>query len=148
MPVKQSIILTKTIDFSGFQLKTPENWKTLKMRGFDSYVGGITNDRDTLEFDFGDYSNNLKDDGACEIQLYANDTINGKAGYITKPKMKGKGFLGVYFGNIDGKKFNLHTRLNPKAEDTIISILQSIRFKTSDTTRNTGILKFAPIPCN
>jgi len=118
------------------------------MRGIDSYVDGITNDRDTLEFDFGDYSNNLKDDGACEIQVHADDTINGKAGYISKPKIRGKGFLGVYFGDINGAKFNLCSRLNPKDEDTIISIFQSIRFKTSDTTRNTQLLKFVPIKCN
>jgi hypothetical protein len=140
--------LVQTLDFRDFQIKTPANWKKLTMRGYDSYVGGLTNNRDTLEFDFGPYSNDLIHDGACEIELYADDTINGKAGYIAKPKIKEKGFVGVYFGDIDGDKFNLYTHRNPKAEDTIIAIFRHIRFKTSDTTHNTPTLKFVARQCN
>jgi|GEM_PF-1730908 len=132
---------TQTLDFGDFKIKTPKEWRKIKERGIDSYVGGLTNGTDTLEFDFGQYSNDLTD--TREEYLYADDTINGKAGYIAKPKIKGKGFIGVYFGNIDGDNFNLCSR-HPKNEKEIISIFQNIRFKTSDTTRNTRSIKFGP----
>ncbi|HTA84053.1 MAG TPA: hypothetical protein VK783_14010 [Bacteroidia bacterium] len=130
----------KTLNYGSFKIKTPSNWNKIKLEGIDSFVGGLTNGIDTLVFDFGLYSNSLTDD--FEKQLYADDTINGKVGYITKPKIKGEGFLGVYFENIDGDKFNLCGR-DPLNEDTIMLIFQNIIFKSSDTTKNSQSLKFA-----
>ena len=144
----QNTVLLKSIDFGSLQIKTPKNWRKLTMHGIDSYVGGITNEMDTLVFDYGNYSNNLIAGGQCKEQLYADVTVNGKVGYITKPKIKGNGFLGIYFGNIDREKFNLCTNRQSKNEDTIILIFQNITFKTSDTTRNTQVLKFAPKKCD
>jgi len=131
----------QTLYFEGFQIKVPKDWIKLKMQGIDSYVGALTNGFDTLEFDFGQYSNDLTDN--FENQLYADDTINGKVGYITKSKNNEKTFLGLYFGDIDGQRFNLCTP-HSKNESIIISIFQTIRFKTSDTTRNSRSIKFLP----
>lgn len=140
--IKKNIKLVQTIDFEDFQVKAPKNWKKLKMNGIDSYVGGLTDNTDTLHFDFGQWSNTLTDE--FEKQLYAMDTINGEIGYITKPKKKHKGLLGVYFGNIERQSFNLYA-YNYKNEKTIISILQSLRFNNSDTTRNSHTLKFVSV---
>ncbi|MEO6883298.1 MAG: hypothetical protein ABI199_04650 [Bacteroidia bacterium] len=135
------------IDFFGdFQMKTPRNWHKFKLQGIDSYIGGITNGRDTLTFDFGPYSDDFSD--IYETQMYANDTINGKFGIITKPKIKEKGYVGVYLENVNvGRdRFNLITQSKKnedvKNEDTIISIFQTIKFKNSDTTKNSQSLKF------
>jgi hypothetical protein len=129
------------IEFNSFYLKASKDWQKIRLQGFDSYVGGITNGKDTLSFDFGKYSSDLTEDS--DNQLYANDTINGKYGIVTKPKIKGKGTLGVYFENIDGRSFNLYT-LNSNNEDTIIDIFQSITFKTSNPAINSKSLRFEP----
>lgn len=145
IPPRSDSGLVQYLDFGSFQIKTPKKWKILKFQGIDSYVGGLTNGIDTLEFDYGRYSNELKDD--CEKQLYAYDTINGKAGYITKPKIKSEGLWGVYFGNIDKERFNLCAR-NVKDENSILLIFQHIKFKTNDTTKNSTMLKFESWNCN
>ena len=50
----------KTIDFGQFRITVPEKWNKFESNGIDSYVGGIiTNDNDTLKFDFGRYSGDL-----------------------------------------------------------------------------------------
>ncbi|WP_026838870.1 hypothetical protein [Gillisia sp. JM1] len=50
----------KTIDFGQFKITVPKKWNKYESKGIDSYVGGIiTNTNDTLNFDFGRYSNDL-----------------------------------------------------------------------------------------
>lgn len=51
---------TKTLDFGAFTIETPKSWKQIKAKGIDSYVGRIAiDDRDTIDFDLGWYSNTL-----------------------------------------------------------------------------------------
>lgn len=51
---------TKTMDFGGFSIQTPQSWQQIKARGTDSFVGRIAIDeKDTLDFDLGWYSNTL-----------------------------------------------------------------------------------------
>lgn len=133
------------IDFGNFKIVVPTGWKKLEFKGIDSYVGGLTDGNDTLEFDYGMYSNDLMDE--CETQLYADVTINGKVGYITRPKNKGEGICGVYFKNIDGNRFNLYS-VHPKKEDNLISIFRNIIFKTSDTAINSKSLEFKARSCH
>ncbi len=45
-----------TFDFKYFSLRTTKEWKIVRFRGIDSYVGGLTNGIDTLHFDYGPYS--------------------------------------------------------------------------------------------
>ena len=48
------------MDFGAFSIETPKSWKQIKAQGIDSYVGGIAiDDKDTLDFDLGWYSNTL-----------------------------------------------------------------------------------------
>jgi len=50
----------KIIDFGQFEITVPEKWNKYEKTGIDSYVGGIiTNNNDTLNFDFGMYSADL-----------------------------------------------------------------------------------------
>ena len=47
----------KRIGFGAFDIEVPSDWKEYKIRGIDSYVGGIiTSSKDTLIFDLGFYS--------------------------------------------------------------------------------------------
>ncbi len=51
---------TKTLDFGSFTIETPKSWTKIKEQGTDSYVGKIAIDnKDTLDFDLGWYSNKL-----------------------------------------------------------------------------------------
>ena len=51
------------LDFGAFTIETPISWKKIEEKGIDSYVGGIAIDeKDTLYFDLGWYSNNLTED--------------------------------------------------------------------------------------
>lgn len=50
----------KNVKFNGFSIEVPYNWKKLKLKGIDSYVGGLlTAQKDSIIFDLGFYSNSL-----------------------------------------------------------------------------------------
>jgi hypothetical protein len=50
----------KVLDFGLFTIETPKSWTKVNMQGTDSYVGDIaTDNKDTLSFDLGLYSNKL-----------------------------------------------------------------------------------------
>ena len=54
---------TKILDFGSFTITVPQSWGKIEHQGIDSYVGAIAIDeRDTLEFDLGWYSNKLYED--------------------------------------------------------------------------------------
>jgi hypothetical protein len=53
----------KTIDFGKFKITVPEKWNKYERSGMDSYIGGIITDKnDTLNFDYGLYSNDISKD--------------------------------------------------------------------------------------
>ena len=50
----------KTLDFGVFTIQAPANWIPIREKGIDSYIGSIAiGNGDTLEFDYGWYSNTL-----------------------------------------------------------------------------------------
>ncbi|SNR14477.1 hypothetical protein [Tenacibaculum jejuense] len=50
----------KTVNYGVFEITVPKKWSKYKIKGIDSYVGGlITNKNDTLIFDLGWYSPDL-----------------------------------------------------------------------------------------
>ena len=53
---------TKKIDFKVFEIEVPSQWKKIKISGIDSEVGAIvTEENDTIHFDYGSYSNSLEE---------------------------------------------------------------------------------------
>jgi len=69
---------TNTLDFGLFTIETPKSWTKIKVQPFDSYVGRIAiDDKDTLDFDLGLYSDNL-----TEYQKI--ETPEGNTFYIYK----------------------------------------------------------------
>src|ERR1700761_3791910 len=64
------------LDFGAFTLKTPKEWTKFTEQGIDSYVGGLTNGKDTLEFDYGWWSHMIEnyDDPSS---VFAADTLDG-----------------------------------------------------------------------
>lgn len=129
-------------NFGAFFIYIPENWEKIEYNGIDSYVGGITNGKDSLTFDYGWYSYDFSyEDG--EKQLFATDTINGKIALITKPKENGNGTIGIYIEKAYKKnRFNLIGK-NISDEGLIFDVFKSIKFKDSDTTLNSKTIGFS-----
>lgn len=70
---------TKTMNFGAFTIEVPKSWQQIKARGADSYVGSIAIDeRDTLGFDLGWYSNTLSE---SEPQIIERSMLK----YFTQP---------------------------------------------------------------
>ncbi|MEC3908418.1 cytochrome c [Tamlana sp. 2201CG12-4] len=132
---------TSDLNFGTFSMKIPRYWKKIEFDGIDSYIGGITNETDSLTFDYGWYSYNLSYENR-EKQLFATDTINGKIALITKPKEVGNGTLGIYIEEAYKKnRFNFLGK-NILDEQIVFEIFKSIRFKDSDTTLNSKSFGF------
>ena len=128
----------KTIDFDAFKLKSPNGWAKFIKQGDDSYVGGLTNGKDSLWFDYGRYSADINYGGAAN-HLYTQDTINGLTATIQIPKIDGHGFIRLNIPDVNNEdRFSLGGH-DIKQTDTILKIFKSIVFKESDTTKN-GIL--------
>src|SRR5689334_12062762 len=72
---------TKILDFGKFIIEVPNHWQKVKIKGIDSYVGGIKIDElDSAEFDLGPYSSDLNN----ESQNYEYLTIDKKKGKLVK----------------------------------------------------------------
>lgn len=64
------------LDFGRFTIETPLGWTKVKQQGTDSYIGQVAIDeKDTLEFDLGWYSWDLKE--------YEEFNFNGKKFYMS-----------------------------------------------------------------
>ncbi len=76
---------SKTMDFSAFSIETPQFWQQIKARGTDSYVGRIAIDeKDTLHFDLGWYSNTLTEDGPYIFNKYE---LEGHESPVDQPEV-------------------------------------------------------------
>jgi hypothetical protein len=65
------------IDAKTFYIETPIEFKFFLSEGIDSYVGGLTNEKDTFFFDYGYYSNSLTDFSPSEYKIF-NEIINDR----------------------------------------------------------------------
>lgn len=138
----------KTLDFGSFKLKTPNTWGKVKFKGIDSYVGGLTNGKDTLIFDYGWYSPNVVDEDLKKHKL-AVDTVNGLLADIVIPNEDGKGRIGMSISHFKDEQDRFFIGgTNIDGTDTILQIFKSLRFPESDTTKNPtlNINKFASNP--
>src|SRR5687768_11654867 len=82
----------KTFDFDTFTVEAPSDWREFSGQGYDSRVGGITNGKDTLNYDFGMYSYRF----TAETSQTHIITEKNRDGYPTKmvqPKKPGDGLI-------------------------------------------------------
>lgn len=124
----------QTLDYGVFQLKTPSGWKKFKLEGIDSYVGGLTNETDSLWFDYGWYSADVGDEDPLKHKSGV-DTINGLPANIVVPITPGDGYIGMYIRVNRKDKFSIGG-YGIKETDTILKIFNSVVFKESDTSKN------------
>jgi hypothetical protein len=127
----------QTLDFGTFKLKTPQGWKEFEQEGIDSYVGGLTNGKDSLYFDYGWYSPDIGNEDPKK-HLFGQDTINGLVARIAIPIKAGDGYVRMFMPVNRQDKFSI-SGYNIYETDTILKIYKSIVFKESDTSKN-GLL--------
>ena len=140
---------TQTLDFETFTIEVPKNWIAVKGKGIDSYVGRIVIDnRDTLSFDLGWYSNDLKegfsfeeDTVGLEKRLKSKrslEIVDNKKAIIVKPKKTGIGTTGIYIDSlwtagsgIDKFQLNGHN-LKPENERVLLEAIRTIKFNKNN----------------
>ncbi len=78
----------KTLDFQSFTLQVPQDWTSFPLQGTDTYYGGLTNQIDTLYFDFGYLSFGSLDniEKTNETLSFQRLQINGVDAKIVKEK--------------------------------------------------------------
>ncbi len=89
-----------TINLRAFKIETPTTYRFFKERGIDSYVGGITNQQDTLFFDFGWYSNDLSDYDTVTGFEVSLERVNGRQFKMVK-ELKERGVAGTYTDDLE-----------------------------------------------
>lgn len=83
------------MDFKTFTIEVPKTWTAIKDRGIDSYVGRIAIDnRDTIFFDMGWYSNTLDEEKPYKIE---NDSVF----VINEQKSTANNSFYDYYGRAD-----------------------------------------------
>ena len=117
---------TKTLDFEQFTIDVPADWESFTSQGYDSKVGGITNGKILLTYDYGWYSDNFQNE-TTESHLRTVTTIDGKPALIVQPIKKGAGIIGVYIEVGGPMRFNLMGR-DIKDEDAVRKIFESVKF--------------------
>lgn len=117
---------SQVIDFGPFQVQAPSHWKEFSSVGFDSQVGGLTNKKDTLKYDYGWYSYNFSNETTA-THIRTETRVNGRDALIVKPKEKGKGLIGIFIEVNEQHKLSIYG--TSKEEKTILRILESVKFE-------------------
>src|SRR5690606_28315920 len=109
------------IDLGRFSMRTPNTFEYLEQVGIDSFVGLITDGTDSIEFDFGWYSNDLTSEGFS----LTNEQINGRKAVIGYSHDFG---TAVHFLNLRGdNKLTIYSRTLPK--ETAVSIFRTVEIR-------------------
>src|SRR6201991_1136616 len=125
---------TQTLDFGPFTLKAP-GWREYVEQGFDSYVGGLTNGKDSLSFDYGRYSQNIETTAYAEA-LYGVDTINGLEALIRIPRIPGNGEIAMSIEHVGGENKFYISGKDIAETQPILDIFQSVYFRQKHGAAN------------
>ena len=117
----------KVLDFEHFSIEVPEDWQSFSEQGYDSKVGGVTNGRDKLIYDYGMYSYDFINQ-TSDTHIRTNTIIDGRPALIVQPKKKGEGIIGVYVEVDNQMKFNLYGE-NIEENAVVLKIFDSLKFK-------------------
>ena len=87
------------VDAGPFSILAPSGWEFHQLEGVDSFVGEFVGDSVTLKFDFGEYSNPLKEEKKPEY-VVIHKSIAGFRAKVVSPRTPGHGITGVYFRDV------------------------------------------------
>ncbi len=115
----------KEINFTVFGMTLASGWEGFRLQGIDSFVGGLTNKKDTLFFDYGWYSGDFKMFSEKDY-IKVIKKINGKNAEVIRPVIKGEGILGVL---IQADAMNrLRITGKSREEEVVLRMFDSIVF--------------------
>ncbi len=120
------------VDTGAFSVFAPLGWKFHQLQGVDSYVGEFVGDGVVLKFDFGRYSNPLKDEKK-PAYVVVHKSIAGLRAKIVSPKTPGHGVTGIYFAKTFGpNKLCLFGQdLSATQQGLALKIFETIQFGRS-----------------
>ncbi|QSE98035.1 hypothetical protein [Fulvivirga lutea] len=106
------------IDLIQFTVKTPKDFKFYQQQGIDSYIGLITNETDSIEFDYGIYSNDL----TSEDWHLTTERVNGRKAVIGYSNSFG---TAAHFPNL-GNNNSLTVYARTMSEEEALEIFRTI----------------------
>lgn len=118
------------VEAGAFSIYTPPGWEFHKRQGIDSYVGEFAGNGVVLAFDFGRYSNPLKEYHE-PAYVVAHEVVGGYGAKIVSPKVSGHGVTGIYFAKVSGSdKLCLYGQdLTDTQQELALRIFRTIQFK-------------------
>jgi hypothetical protein len=126
-----SIALTSwlKVDAGPFSILAPSGWQFRQLQGIDSYVGEFVDGSIVLTFDFGRYSNPLKEEKK-PAYVVIHKSIDGRRAKIVSPRIPGHGVTGVYFRNVgDSNALTLFGQdLTSTQQELALKIFDTLRF--------------------
>src|SRR6266404_5198711 len=128
-PSASSINSWDRLDAGPFSISAPTEWDFHQLAGVDSYVGEFVGDGIALYFDFGSYSNDLRQ-AKKPAYVIAHESIGGFPAKTVSPRMPGHGLTAVYFQDVShsnglclwGKD------LTSPQQELVLKIFETIRF--------------------
>jgi hypothetical protein len=117
------------LDAGPFSILAPSGWEFHQLDGADSYVGEFVRNSIVLRFDYGRYSNPLKEERK-PIYVVIHKTIDGHAAKIASPRVPGHGITGIYFRNAgNASALTLFGKdLTPAQQELALKIFDTLRF--------------------
>jgi len=117
------------VDAGPFSILAPSGWEFHQLEGVDSYVGEFVGDGVVLTFDFGGYSNPLKEEKK-PTYVVIHKSIDGHAAKIVSPRVPSHGITGVYFRNAGNASALtlLGKDLTPSQQELALKVFETLRF--------------------
>jgi len=117
------------VDAGPFLILAPPGWEFHQLDGADSYIGEFVGNSIVLRFDYGGYSNPLKEERK-PIYVVIHKSIDGHAAKIVSPRVPGHGITGVYFRNAgNASALTLFGKdLTPTQQELALKIFETLRF--------------------
>ncbi|MFZ0959667.1 MAG: hypothetical protein WAO35_02090 [Terriglobia bacterium] len=117
------------VDAGPFSILAPSGWEFHQLVGVDSYVGEFAGDGVVLTFDFGRYSNPLKEE-KTPAYVVIHKSIGGRGAKVVSPRTPGHGITGVYFRNVgDSNALCLWGKdLTSAQQELVLKIFDTLHF--------------------
>jgi hypothetical protein len=117
------------LDAGPFSILAPSGWEFHQLDGADSFVGEFVGDSIVLKFDYGGYSNPLKEEKK-PIYVVFHKLIGGHKAKIVSPKVSGHGITGMYFRNAgNASALTVFGKdLTPAQQELALKIFETLRF--------------------
>jgi hypothetical protein len=117
------------VDAGPFSILAPSGWEFHQLEGVDSFVGEFVGDGIKVTFDFGGYSNPLKEEKK-PAYVVVHKSIGGFRAKVVSPRTPGHGITGIYFRDVgNATALCLWGKdLTSTQQELALKIFETIRF--------------------